>query len=231
MQVFELSFEETATLDRLSAEIAGTTRRSTAAKRVLFRRLAEDFIRLEAYLDTVAGAAERLGETPACSAGCAWCCHQDVHVSALEAFYLAESLEHFPEAEALKAKILETAETIRGLTSIERFAKHVPCPLLDTANGLCTAYQNRPFICRSAHSTSVNACKKAYRKGSAESPIGAIRRFFMLGFIARQGYIDGLRQGGLPSRNLELVAALAAILRTPDAFERWSTGEDIFATA
>jgi hypothetical protein len=45
------------------------------------------------------------------------------------------------------------------------------------------------------------------------------------------GLIAGLKDGGLRSEALELIAALSIALDQPDAGERWLAGEPVFEAA
>ena len=59
--------------------------------------------------------------------------------------------------------------------------------------------------------------------------VGAIRSSYVLGAVARQGYIQGFAQAGRASKGIELTAALATIFSTENAYERWTAGKDVFA--
>lgn len=227
MDSLALRPEEEETLRRLTAEVRAAFLHGGSSKAALLARLAEDMARLTGYMGAVAQNAARAGVRTECKAGCDYCCHQHVHLSAAEAFFLAEAVERSPQAEALKARVRETADKLRRWDAAKRFKKRVPCPMLGD-DGLCSVYEARPFICRGNNSTSRTACATGFQAGDPGFSAPAVRGLFMLGFLARKGYVDGLKQAGAPSRSLELSGALAAIFKTENAFEKWISRQDIF---
>ncbi len=235
MRTTQLTPEERETLDRLTGEILDEARalRASGGRHSLNERLAADCRLVDGYLEVIYREMEKLGVSPACRAGCDYCCHMNVHVAEAEAFHLAAHVERSDKAAVLKEAVVEAARTIRGKTDEDRFREHIACPFLDRDTGRCQVYEARPFICRTHNSTSRLGCRKAFRAGSptgAEGArVGAIRKAIVLGAVARHGYIAGAAQAGLVSQGVELTQALAAIFSTDAAEERWAKGEDIFA--
>jgi hypothetical protein len=217
----EVSFE------RLLAQVAAT------AGRLTDERLGRAFT-----LDEAASAAAIAGElasdmtkvvaetTPperaiACAAGCAWCCHQAVPVSAAEAAALVAHLRGRRSPDqlaALATRAGERAAKRRSLPAAER----VPCVLLD--GDRCSAYDARPLHCRGYNSFSIDACRDR-PAGGAEPPMFTAQH--LLHGASRSGLTVALAERGAPPAALELHAALAIALEVPDrgwvdaqAFER-----------
>ncbi len=232
MRVPELNPGEWATLYQIAAEIRDHVREKGARGPALLNRLAEDYERVNGYVDAIYEEMGKLGLKAACHAGCGWCCHTStVYVSEPEAFYLARYIEQSEHAAQFKEKVRATADVLRGMSDEDRLRKPVPCPMLDRQAGKCMVYEARPFVCRTHNSLSWMDCKKAFRTGQSYDRARSIRPALMLGVVARQGYVHGLEQAGLPAKGVELVSALATIFSTKNAYKRWADGEDIFADA
>ena len=235
MQAIQIKPEEKETLDRLTGEIRAAATEAGADPQALQERVAADYRLVDSYLTAIYQEMAKIGLAPACRAGCDYCCYMTVYVAEAEAFHLAGFIERSERAAVLKAQVLAAAEAIRGTTDEDRFRNQIPCAFLDRQDGRCMVYEARPFICRTHNSTSRLGCRKAFREGSPTgvqgARVGAIRSTYVLGAVARQGYIQGLAQAGRASKGIELTAALAAIFSTENAYERWAGGEDVFAAA
>ena len=235
MRALQFKPEEKATLDRLTGEIRAAATEAGADPQALRERVAADYRLVDGYLATIYQEMAKIGLAPACRAGCDYCCYMTVYVAEAEAFHLAGVIERSARAAFLKEKVLAAAEAIRGTTDEDRFRNQIPCAFLDRQDGRCMVYEARPFICRTHNSTSRLGCRKAFREGSPTGAqgarVGAIRSSYVLGAVARQGYIQGLAQAGRASKGIELTAALAVIFSTENAYERWAGGEDVFAPA
>jgi hypothetical protein len=166
----------------------------------------------------------------ACRKGCAWCCHQNVRVSAAEVFHLAGWLRtHLPadELQALSTHAQDSAARLRGMPQPERARARIACALLDPATGACRVHEARPLLCRGQLSLSAQTCQQA-----VESPDQ--NRFEPL--------LDAIHGAGLASMSLELefgflgggpvsgelTAMLAVALTDSTAEARWSRGENPF---
>ncbi len=231
MRALQLKPEEQATLDRLTGEIRTTAVETGADPQALQERVAADYRLVDGYLAAIYQEMAKIGLAPACRAGCDYCCYMTVYVAEAEAFYLARHIEQSAQAEALKQSVIETAKVLRGMRDEDRLKKPVACPLLDRREGKCMVYEARSFVCRTHHNLSRLACKRVFRGATDNGMSRAFRAVLMLGAVVRQGYARGLAESGLASQGIEMVAALAAIFSTENAYERWAGGEDIFAGA
>lgn len=180
---------------------------------------------LAGYFHNVPGGPA-LKRALACKAGCTFCCHLQVRVTALEALAIAAVLAPAEHA-VQRAAIASTAPRVQGLAVDERRAARIPCALL--AEGVCSVYQSRPVACRALFSTDAGACEQALLAplGAVLPPIRspavprALADTFAAGVNAAIGD-EGL-QGGL----FELTAALEALTRAPDRARRWLAGEHV----
>lgn len=84
--------------------------------------------------------------TPACHKGCHNCCYHPVTVSLLEAVTLYQWLQDHGIWGQVKQKVQDMADKTRGLSFEIWMLSLLPCPLLQ--DGLCRAYEARPFACR-----------------------------------------------------------------------------------
>lgn len=172
--------------------------------------------------------------SPECAKGCTFCCHTIVALTPPEAFYVAEFIERTrtPEAFALTVeKVRADDATTRGMRGLERWGKAVPCSLLKTEDGACSAYSGRPLACRGVLSSSRRGCEAAFNE-RAERPLFDSPFLFQNSDIFTYAIAIGLKAAaGRRIHRLEMNAALAVIWSTERAFERWLAGEDIFAGA
>lgn len=174
----------------------------------------------------------------ACSAGCAWCCHQQVAASPAEAVVIARHvLRTFP-AEALaglKARLAKLDGESRGLGAAERARLKRPCAFLE--NGECSIYAVRPLRCRGVYSRDAAHCQWAMEnpgqvfgdpdRHARPGPYPVEPAKIM--DAALSGLARALRDQGLAWQALELTAALRVALDTPGASERYLAGEPVFA--
>jgi hypothetical protein len=201
-----------------------------AASGAQVEELIDSAFRRNAVLADRAEHHAKTAHVTACRKGCAWCCHQNVRVSAAEVFHLARWLRaNFPEAElkGLAAHARETAARLKGMAQPQRSLARIACALLDTSTGACRAHEARPMLCRGQLSLSAQACQRA-----VESP--GENRFEPL--------LEAIHAAGLASMSLELefaffgggavsgelTAMLALALADPGSEERWARGENPF---
>lgn len=170
----------------------------------------------------------------ACKAGCGWCCHQQVGVSAPEAIRIALHLRDLPQAEgaAMAKRVVDVAERTKGMNTHQRATSKLACPFLG-ADGGCMIYAVRPLRCRSLHSIDVDFCVACYED------LDGMRRKMEAGELkpvyldtperiydsALAGVLKALSKGAPKAVvSLELAAAVAALLDQPKLAERWLAG-------
>ena len=168
----------------------------------------------------------------ACRAGCNYCCYLQVDVSVPEVLRLASYIgETFSPAAlaALKDRLRRAASRVRGINSYERMFAKIPCPLLSEGN--CSVYEARPLVCRGYNSYSWVACVQELKHPRSWKGVPHDEAQRDIRSNVLDGLIAGLKDGGLRSEALELIAALSIALDQPDAGERWLAGEPVFEAA
>lgn len=181
---------------------------------------------LEGYFHNVPGGPA-LKRSLACTAGCAFCCHLQVRVTALEAIAVTASLKDDSHA-AQRAAVAAVAPDVRKLSADARRAARIPCALL--VEGMCSVYQSRPVACRALYSTDAKACEQVLMAppGAPLPPVRspAVPRALADTFAA--GVNAAIAEHGLQAGLFELTAALDALLGDPGAAGRWLAGEPVF---
>ena len=145
---------------------------------------------------------------------------------------IAEQLRATLSAEALVAvteRVVELDTLTRGMTAQERFSQRRPCAML--VDNRCSIYQVRPILCRGWTSYDAAQCERALRQAEENLPVDNNAQIRQAAAEVEQGLLAATREAGLPTRQLELTAALRIALETPDAAERWAGGEDVFRAA
>ncbi|HEX4067539.1 MAG TPA: YkgJ family cysteine cluster protein [Acidobacteriaceae bacterium] len=193
-------------------------------------------------LDSASGLAEMAYENArasntrpvACKAGCSWCCYQTVGVTAPEAIRIARHLRAMKDAgarEAMLEKLRSVNEAARGTTAEARDKLQMPCAFL--IDGRCGIYPVRPLACVEYTSFDVEDCVKDYHSGYATTTARCDRARSLVYKAVRTGMEDGL-SGALPESDtapLELSAAVADALSSPDPAAEWMAGKPVFERA
>lgn len=167
----------------------------------------------------------------ACHAGCHWCCHMKVPVTAAEVFALVEHLERdVPERtrEQIAARAADLSRDPRIFSSDAKLEARIPCAML-SEQGACLVYAARPLACRGYNSLDAESCRRALDDDleiiESNEPLVRDSTAVALGLLA------GLEDAGLPAELLELTAALHIALSESATLERWLAGEAVFAAA
>ncbi len=113
----------------------------------------------------------------ACSAGCSWCCHQIVAVTAAELDLVAEAVAAKPpEARAaIATRAREAAAKGAGLDQRQWWAARIRCPLLED-DGLCAIHAARPLPCRAHNSADADACRRSLEGEAVRTPVLAAQQ-------------------------------------------------------
>lgn len=178
--------------------MAGATRAAIAATDTFF-----DQVRRALNLD------EQL-KGQACTAGCAWCCHQIVAISAAELDMVAEAIAAKPpEARAaIAARARDAAAKGAGLDQRQWWAARIRCPLLED-DGLCGIHAARPFPCRAHNSADADACRRSYQGEAVRTPVLAAQQGVWA--HAQAGLLEALLKEKRPTEAMNLALAVAAL--------------------
>jgi Fe-S-cluster containining protein len=176
----------------------------------------------------------RSAPVAACSAGCGWCCHQQVGISVPEAVRIAAHIAAQPEAErtAFEERVLNTDKRTRGQTTLERAQARIACAFLGV-DGRCMIYGVRPLRCRGVYSVDKDfciACYDDFESMRAKLQDGTLKPAFLEGpeevfDSALSGVLDVLARFAPKTLvALEMVAAVATLIKDPGMAKRWLAG-------
>lgn len=167
----------------------------------------------------------------ACAAGCPWCCHIRLTASIPEVLLVLDYLRRTLSAEELATltrKVTNVDRITRGRDGATREKQRLPCPLLK--DGSCGVHPVRPLSCRAVVSVNVAACRRAY-DSHMRDPVPMHEWQYQAANGVGYGLHGGLAQAGFGLEDVEMNAALALGLATPDISKRWLRGEPVFAPA
>ena len=178
------------------------------------------------YLRTIPPAA--------CASGCGWCCHQQVGVSVPEAVRMATHLAGLPapQRQALEHRLAATDLRTRGLGTLERARAKVACAFLGV-DGRCMVYTVRPLRCRGVYSIDQAFCIASYENVDAmreKLKQGSLKAVFLdtparIHDSALAGISHVLRRHAAKAAvALEMMAAVQALVASPDLARRWLAG-------
>ncbi len=146
----------------------------------------------------------------ACAAGCSWCCHQIVAISAAELDLVAEAIAAKPpEARAaIAARARDAATKGAGLDQRQWWAARIRCPLLED-DGLCGVHEARPLPCRAHNSADAGACRRSFEGEPVRTPVLAAQQGIWA--HAQAGLGEALVQAKRPAEAMNLALAVAAL--------------------
>jgi hypothetical protein len=147
----------------------------------------------------------------ACTAGCAWCCHQVVGVTAAELARVAEAVAALPVPvrDRVKAASADIANRGAGLDQRGWWAARLRCPLLGE-DGLCLVHAARPLPCRAYNSGDADICRRSLAGEPVQVPVLSAQHG-VYGH-AQAGLVRALAEVGRDSGLVNLGLALAAAL-------------------
>lgn len=157
-------------------------------------------------------AGDMLGLNPvlsrlACSAGCAWCCHQIVGVTGAELALVRQAVAALPAD--LRAAVARRAAEARtkgaGLDQGQWWSARIPCPLLGD-DRLCLVHAVRPMPCRAHTSADALACKRSLDGEPVRTPVLAAQQGIY--GHAQAGLARALQQAGHDAGVVNLALAL-----------------------
>ncbi len=167
----------------------------------------------------------------ACHAGCHWCCHMKVSLTAPEIFAVVEYLESGVSErtrEQIKARTAELSQDPRIFSPDAKVEARIPCAML-SEQGACLVYPARPLACRGYNSLDAESCRRSLDDDLEivewNEPLVRDSAAVALGLLA------GIEDAGLPAELLELTSGLHIALSEPNALQRWLAGDAVFAAA
>lgn len=176
-------------------------------------------------------------EPAACTAGCAFCCHQQVSATAAEILVIAQRVMAAAPASRgrMRVAIRNADGRTRGLSPLARWALREPCPLLGP-DRLCRVYADRPFGCRAYASRDVDACAAAFAAsatGSSPLQVPRVEGARLNGVMVSVALQEALRQLGLAPHAYDLNHGLTLALEIGPkaAATRYLAGEDVISAA
>ncbi|MBK8268723.1 MAG: YkgJ family cysteine cluster protein [Planctomycetes bacterium] len=165
-----------------------------------------------------------------CRAGCAFCCHTAVTISAPEAVAMLDRLRASCSPEDLtgiRGKIEENATRAASLSRAEYAVASVRCAMLSD-DGTCRVHESRPLACAGFLSLSRAACEAEFNRTPGRDEVPIDRFATTVGMSASYGLKAACESAGLDGDYYELHHALRAIWDHLDAAGSWTRGERLF---
>ena len=168
-----------------------------------------------------------------CCAGCAWCCHEPLQVSILDAVSVAQQIRRTDSVDQVLSTLNSYNESIAPLGNKRESLKQSfdPCPFLSPQNQ-CTVYEARPVICRAFHSTEVNTCESIIKTSASQRDVPMFTGLFGFRGLRLSGARKALKDLGLDDRPVVLARAVQLLLENfEETLEAWMEGEPVFDKA
>ena len=148
----------------------------------------------------------------ACAAGCSWCCHQIVAITAAELDLVAEAIAAKPpEAQAaIAARARDAAAKGTGLDQRQWWAARIRCPLLED-DGLCGIHAARPLPCRAHNSADADACRRSLQGEAMRTPVLAAQHGVWA--HAQMGLAEALGKAQRSTEAVNLALAVDGLLK------------------
>jgi hypothetical protein len=175
----------------------------------------------EQLIDTTLAA--RITEPVACAKGCHYCCHTYVSATIPEIFRVAQAIR---AKQPKVARALAAAARAKIIPQILRETKRIDCPILE--DGACSEYLDRPVVCRSVLSRSLETCVRIFEQGSRDAFAHAGKSADIRLYVAIV-LQSSLILNNLPHQHYDFLQGLEVALAAPDTEERWLAGEPLFA--
>jgi len=171
--------------------------------------------------------------SPACQAGCAYCCHGPVHptpVEVLNIVHYINSSAISPDQRAdLRQRMHERRIVIGKLTVSEQLLQTIPCPFLLT--GRCGIYAVRPLCCRGRNVLDAAPCIAGFKDPTRQQQYEIIQEQTLISQCLAFSILDALQKRGLPYQFVDLSQATMLAFDTPDLIDRWLGGDNLLAEA
>ena len=166
-----------------------------------------------------------------CGPGCSYCCYSQVQLTPAEALFVFSWIDmefSHNQLGLLQKRIDNNRRITEGQSLINRVMVKESTPCIFLANGKCSIYPVRPFICRSWSSYSRKACMDAFSTGNHTAEIETSTSSNFVFFLARESIQEACRIHGLESEPLELPRAMDRCLSNTSPFDLWLNGVPVF---
>jgi Fe-S-cluster containining protein len=161
-----------------------------------------------------------------CWTGCSFCCYVGPDRPDLLPAELLRIVSYLRDP-ARAATLAEVLARLRAAPD-KGAERKAPCFFLH--EGRCAIYAVRPMRCRAQHSPDREACERYFVGEQGTMPL--IREPALLYKSLQIGMRTGLHEAGLQDVRLAMDAALrVALLKEPDAPQRWLQGQAVFDRA
>ena len=164
-----------------------------------------------------------------CSIGCAWCCHEPLQVSVLDAVSVAHRLRETGAGSERLEQYCAKLESEIGYQRSRLKGCFWACPFLDVSQRLCSLYQARPVVCRAFHSLDVSTCERNIQQRLGVR--GVPMYLQLMGFIGLplEGAHRALKEISVDITPVVLGPAVALLLRDFEGvLEEWLAGKPAF---
>ena len=174
---------------------------------------------------------EPLSEPLACKAGCHYCCFYQALLTPPEALLIGNYLEKaFTEEEKLDliVRIDRTLALTDGKSVEERAKTWHDTPCIFLANGRCSVYDVRPFICRAWHSLNSGQCREAFESNSRTAETEGYPHRYHIFQTVRDGLQEVSSDMGCQASILEIAKGMKQYINHPSPTEAWIKGDEVF---
>ncbi len=185
-----------------------------------------------AYAHDIVDALEHSDKSPAvaCSSGCSYCCHSQIHVLPIETLLILSFIhESFTKNQIvqLRDRIGKRLQLTRGKSVDILFPLKEKLSCIFLENNMCSIYQARPFICRAWNSVDSSLCRTIYNTGSFDDEIESSSARNFVFESSRLLFIDLARELKLETVPFEITLAVFNCLATTDPLQLWLSGQNI----
>lgn len=178
-------------------------------------------------------AASKASVSPACKAGCAYCCYYKVEARAAEVLAIKNfAVSRFSPAQ-LQAVIEHAQRNVseaKDLTHAEHLSTNQRCPFLQEAQ--CSIYEVRPSKCRAFHAADVEGCRASYEHPTDMTiPNSFIPEIFEAANGVAEGFYAALEDAEIDSRVYDLNSAFVEAIQNTAVPKRLNSGKKAFLSA
>lgn len=178
-------------------------------------------------------AAAKASTSPACKAGCAYCCYYKVEARAAEVLAIKNfAVSRFSPAQ-LRAVIEQAQRNVseaKGLTHAEHLATNQRCPFLQ--DDRCSIYEVRPSKCRSFHAADVEGCRASYEHPTDLSiPNSFVPEIFEAANGVAEGFYAAMEGAEIDSTVYDLNSAFVEAMQNAAVPKRLNSGKKAFLRA